>query len=75
LNMFADLGLRMHNISLDLHSEGTPPHHVFTEYETKFVEKGVNIHRCEVVIGQEVLHKHLERLKEGAPKKAEAAAP
>ncbi len=52
LNSFANLSLRMRNISLDLHGNGTPPHHVFTEYEMKFVEKGMNIHRCEVIIGK-----------------------
>jgi tRNA (guanine-N7-)-methyltransferase len=62
LNSFADMGLRMRNISLDLHGEGTPPHHVFTEYEQKFSEKGMNIHRCEVVIGQAALKSHLESM-------------
>lgn len=62
LNSFADMGLRMRNISLNLHAEGLHPDHVMTEYETKFATKGMNIHRCEVVIGQDVLAAHLDQL-------------
>ncbi|MBA2943427.1 tRNA (guanosine(46)-N7)-methyltransferase TrmB [Paenibacillus sp. CGMCC 1.16610] len=62
LNSFADMGLRMRNISLNLHAEGFHPDHVMTEYETKFATKGMNIHRCEVVIGQDVLAAHLDQL-------------
>ncbi|NDI37102.1 tRNA (guanosine(46)-N7)-methyltransferase TrmB [Chengkuizengella sediminis] len=50
LNSFADLDLKMKNIKLDLHKESTPENHVFTEYEEKFVEQGVRIHRCEVIL-------------------------
>ncbi|MFS1511438.1 tRNA (guanosine(46)-N7)-methyltransferase TrmB [Chengkuizengella sp. SCS-71B] len=50
LNSFADLDLKMKNIKLDLHKEGTPENHVFTEYEEKFVEQGIRIHRCEVIL-------------------------
>ena len=45
----------MRNISLNLHVDGIHPDHVMTEYETKFAGQGMNIHRCEVVIGQEAL--------------------
>ncbi|KRF35810.1 tRNA (guanosine(46)-N7)-methyltransferase TrmB [Paenibacillus sp. Soil787] len=62
LNSFADMGLRMRNISLNLHVEGIHPDHVMTEYETKFAGQGMNIHRCEVVIGENVLASHLEQL-------------
>jgi tRNA (guanine-N7-)-methyltransferase len=62
LNSFADMGLRMRNISLNLHVDGIHPDHVMTEYETKFAGRGMNIHRCEVVIGQDVLAAHLEQL-------------
>lgn len=55
LNVFADAGLRMRNISLNLHADGPHPDHVMTEYETKFVQRGQPIHRCEVIIGQEAL--------------------
>ncbi|NRF90458.1 tRNA (guanosine(46)-N7)-methyltransferase TrmB [Paenibacillus frigoriresistens] len=62
LNSFADMGLRMRNISLNLHVDGIHPDHVMTEYETKFAGQGMNIHRCEVVIGEKVLASHLEQL-------------
>jgi tRNA (guanine-N7-)-methyltransferase len=63
LNSFADMGLRMRNISLHLHAEGIHPDYVMTEYETKFADKGMNINRCEVIIGSQVLAEHLAALK------------
>lgn len=63
LNSFADLGLRMRNISLDLHADGMRTDLVMTEYETKFYEKGMPIHRLEVVIGQQALSEHLQELE------------
>lgn len=62
LNSFADMGLRMRSISLDLHGEGVREDLVLTEYERKFVQKGMNIHRVEVVTGAAALKEHLERL-------------
>ncbi|MEW9699865.1 tRNA (guanosine(46)-N7)-methyltransferase TrmB [Paenibacillus sp. SI8] len=62
LNSFADMGLRMRNISLNLHVDGIHPDHVMTEYETKFAGQGMNIHRCEVVVGEEALAAHLDNL-------------
>jgi tRNA (guanine-N7-)-methyltransferase len=62
LNSFADMGLRLRNISLNLHAEGIRPDHVMTEYEAKFVEQGMNIYRCEVVVGAQALKEHVERL-------------
>jgi tRNA (guanine-N7-)-methyltransferase len=61
LNSFADLGLRLHNISLDLHRNGIHPDYVMTEYEMKFVGQGMNIYRCEVIVGE----KALARLRAG----------
>ena len=58
LNSFADYGLQMTNISLDLHAEGINEEHVMTEYETKFVGQGINIHRCEVLVGGEALARY-----------------
>lgn len=29
-----------------------------TEYETKFVGRGVNIHRCEAIVGAEALKQY-----------------
>lgn len=61
LNSFADLGLRMRNITLNLHGEGIAPNNVMTEYEQKFVEQGLNIYRCEVMIGREALEEHMKQ--------------
>ncbi|GAB6988317.1 tRNA (guanosine(46)-N7)-methyltransferase TrmB [Paenibacillus pini] len=60
LNSFADYGLQMTNISLNLHREGVNEEHVMTEYETKFVGKGVNIHRCEAIVGEQALQRYNE---------------
>lgn len=64
LNSFADMGLRMRSISLDLHGEGVREDLVMTEYETKFVEQGLPIYRCEVLIGKETLAEHSRKLAE-----------
>ncbi|MEK3881936.1 tRNA (guanosine(46)-N7)-methyltransferase TrmB [Paenibacillus sp. PL2-23] len=72
LNSFADMELVMRNISLNLHKDGPREDLVFTEYETKFAEKGQPIHRVEVVIGEEALRQHRERRQESL--RAEAAA-
>lgn len=59
LNAFADFGLQMKNISLDLHTDGViNEEHVMTEYETKFYNRGVNIHRCEAIVGEEALKQY-----------------
>ncbi|MNH86870.1 tRNA (guanine-N(7)-)-methyltransferase [compost metagenome] len=60
LNSFAATGLQMNNISLSLHREGINEEHVMTEYETKFVGQGMNIYRCEVMVGNEALRKYHE---------------
>ncbi|MDF2668980.1 MAG: tRNA (guanine-N7)-methyltransferase [Paenibacillus sp.] len=62
LNTFADLGLRMRNISLDLHAEGPAANNVMTEYESKFSGRGFPIHRVEVVLGEAALSQHLQQL-------------
>lgn len=64
LNSFADMGLRMRNIALDLHAEGPRTDLVMTEYEMKFHDKGMNIHRLEAVIGSVALANHLQQLEE-----------
>lgn len=74
LNSFADMGLRMRNISLNLHVDGIHPDHVMTEYETKFSGQGMNIHRCEVVIGQEALGAHQAALVKAAEDALKAEA-
>ncbi|MNE42172.1 tRNA (guanine-N(7)-)-methyltransferase [compost metagenome] len=73
LNSFAEMELIMRNISLHLHKEGPREDLVFTEYEMKFMEKGQNIYRCEVVIGAEALSKHREAKLEKSQKEELAA--
>lgn len=48
LNSFSAFGLRLKNISLNLHASGWEDN-VMTEYETLFSEQGKPIYRCEVV--------------------------
>ncbi|GGI99235.1 tRNA (guanosine(46)-N7)-methyltransferase TrmB [Paenibacillus hunanensis] len=55
LNSFADYGLQMTNLSLNLHRDGINEDHVMTEYEAKFMGKGMRIHRCEVIVGKDAL--------------------
>lgn len=77
LNAFADYGLQMTNISLNLHRDGMNEEHVMTEYESKFVGQGVNIHRCEAVVGKDALHRYEQqrldkyRMQEGKPADAD----
>lgn len=63
LNTFSDLGLRMSNIFLDFYREGVRSGEIMTEYEQKFVEQGLNIYRCEVIVGEEALER-LKRMKQ-----------
>lgn len=46
LNSFADFGLRLKNITFDLHNSGFEDN-VVTEYEKSFSDKGQPIYRCE----------------------------
>ena len=46
----------MRNITFDLHRDGILPERVMTEYEAKFVSKGMPIYRCEVVVGETALN-------------------
>ncbi|MEK8130995.1 tRNA (guanosine(46)-N7)-methyltransferase TrmB [Paenibacillus filicis] len=62
LNSFADLGIRLRQISLDLHADGPRTDLVMTEYETKFSQQGMPIHRLEALIGPKALQAHIERL-------------
>ncbi|WP_426451183.1 tRNA (guanosine(46)-N7)-methyltransferase TrmB [Paenibacillus sp. S-38] len=63
LNSFSDLGIRLRNISLDLHAEGLRTDLVMTEYETKFSGKGMPIFRLEAVLGERALEQHLDSLQ------------
>ncbi|WP_409344603.1 tRNA (guanosine(46)-N7)-methyltransferase TrmB [Paenibacillus sp. MBLB4367] len=70
LNSFADMGLRMRNIALDLHAEERREDLVLTEYESKFIGRGMPIYRVEVVIGQAAYDKHLRALEEANKRQA-----
>lgn len=74
LNSFADMGLQMTNISLNLHRDGINEEHVMTEYESKFMGKGMNIHRVEVVIGETALRSYEERKQAAALKASQVEA-
>ncbi|XEC93688.1 tRNA (guanosine(46)-N7)-methyltransferase TrmB [Paenibacillus tarimensis] len=63
LNSFAETGLQLRNISLDLHRDGLRDDLVLTEYESKFVEKGNPIYRLEAVIGREALRAYREQVR------------
>lgn len=51
LNSFSDFGLRLHNITLNLHASSFEGN-VMTEYERLFSEKGQPIYRCEALYGK-----------------------
>lgn len=74
LNSFAETELQLRNISLNLHKDGPREDLVFTEYESKFVEKGQNIYRCEAVIGAAALARYRDEKKRAAARTAEAEA-
>jgi tRNA (guanine-N7-)-methyltransferase len=63
LNSFAEMELMMRSISLDLHGNGIAPNNVMTEYESKFYNQGVNIHRVEVIIGERAIVRRREELE------------
>lgn len=48
LNSFSDYGMRLRNITLDLHNSDFEGN-VMTEYEQLFSEKGQPIYRCEAI--------------------------
>lgn len=49
LNSFSDYGLRLKNITLDLHNSMYNEGNVMTEYETLFSEKGQPIYSCQAI--------------------------
>ena len=51
LNEFADFGLRLSEITFDLHSQQTE--NIITEYEEKFAAQGMPIYRCVATIPAE----------------------
>ena len=48
LEQFEEAGLKVQNVSFDLHAEN-PPDNIMTEYERKFSGFGEKINRCEVI--------------------------
>lgn len=48
LNSFSDFGMKLKNISLDLHKSDFQEN-VMTEYETMFSAEGLPIYRCEAI--------------------------
>ena len=49
LNSFSDYGLRLKNITLDLHNSIYNEGNIMTEYETLFSEKGQPIYSCQAI--------------------------
>ena len=49
LNSFSDYGLRLKNITLDLHNSSYNEGNIMTEYETLFSEKGQPIYSCHAI--------------------------
>ncbi|MFC5470584.1 tRNA (guanosine(46)-N7)-methyltransferase TrmB [Cohnella suwonensis] len=70
LNSFSDVEFQMRNISLDLHREGRRDDLVLTEYETKFVGKGMPIYRLESVVGDAVQQEHRRQVADALEEQA-----
>ena len=49
LEEFKACGLRLENVTYNLHEKGNPEWNIVTEYEAKWVERGLPIHRVEAV--------------------------
>ena len=50
---FSACGFALKNVSYDLHKEGNPDWNIVTEYEQKWVERGLPIHRvCAIYNGE-----------------------
>lgn len=49
LGEYEACGFRLENVSYDLHKNGNPAWNIVTEYEQKWVERGLPIHRVEAV--------------------------
>ncbi len=50
LEEYRACGLALENVCYDLHEGGNPAWNVVTEYESKWVERGLPIHRVEAVV-------------------------
>ncbi|MBP3423299.1 MAG: tRNA (guanosine(46)-N7)-methyltransferase TrmB [Clostridia bacterium] len=49
LEEFKACGLRLENVTYNLHEKGNPEWNIVTEYEAKWVERGLPIHRVQAV--------------------------
>lgn len=49
LEEYRACGFTLENVTYDLHEQGNPDWNVVTEYESKWVERGLPIHRVEAV--------------------------
>ena len=49
LEEYKACGLRLENVTYNLHENGNPEWNIVTEYEAKWVERGLPIHRVEAV--------------------------
>ena len=52
LEEFAACGFALENTTYDLHENGNPEWNIVTEYEQKWIERGLPIHRVEAVWGK-----------------------
>ena len=50
LEEFKACGFALKNVSYNLHENGNPDWNIVTEYESKWVERGLPIHRLEAVV-------------------------
>ncbi|QJC51297.1 tRNA (guanosine(46)-N7)-methyltransferase TrmB [Paenibacillus albicereus] len=71
LNSYAETEMQLRAISLDLHRDEVRDDLVLTEYEGKFIQQGLPIHRCEVVVGASALAAYRE--EKNARRSREAA--
>ena len=53
LEEFRACGFSLENVTYDLHENGNPEWNIVTEYEQKWVERGLPIHRLEAVLPNE----------------------
>jgi tRNA (guanine-N7-)-methyltransferase len=50
LEEYRECGFALENVTYDLHKNGNPEWNIVTEYEAKWVEQGLPIHRVEAVL-------------------------
>ena len=54
LEEYKACGFRLENLTYDLHEHGNPEWNIVTEYESKWIERGLPIHRVEAIWDGEV---------------------